>query len=189
MTITVDDLLRMTLDDLHGVVAAARPLDPDALADSQYQGIDLGMPALFHKLMWRTFRKTFHRDPRTGAIRGWNVRMQQRGVDGPQAPMTDARGAPRTFGHYVLRPAGDERFPRGVRCPWALDYDVPENAWWDPARLGLCPLVAVNDGSNDLLLGWEVFRPGPLWLPLPDHWILRREGPLDPMPIPQASSR
>ena len=186
MPISVDDLLRMTTNELHEVVAAARPLDPDALADTQYQGIDLGMPAVFHKLMWRTFRKTFHRDPATGTIRGWNVRMEQRGVEGPQAPMTDARGGPRTFGHYVLRPGDDLTFPRGVRSPWVLDYGIAGNPWWDAARLGLCPLVAVNEGSSELLLGWEVFRVGPAWVPLPDHWILRREGPLDHTAPPPA---
>ena len=31
----------------------------------------------------------------------------------------------------------------------------------------------------DLLLGWEVFKLGPLFIPLPDYWALRLEGPVD----------
>lgn len=60
-----------------------------------------------------------------------------------------------------------------------LDYQVAGNAPWDLARFGYCPLVAVNPGSAELLLGWEVFRVGGVLLPLPDYWLLVREGPLD----------
>jgi hypothetical protein len=190
MTITLDDLLEMSNDDLFGIVARGAPLDPEALADTSYTGIDLSMPALFHRLMWKSFRKTFHRDPNTGVLRGWNVKVDQTGWDTPPAPKRDRRGQPLTFGHYEVRPAAGLRFPRKWQGGHYLDYRVAGNRFWDiPARMGYCPLVSVNPGSPELLLGWEVFNFSGLLVPIRDFWVLRREGPLPPedvVPRPDA---
>ncbi len=190
MPIRLDDLLKMSNSELHAIVQRGAPLDLDAIADTTYTGIDLSMPAWFHKLMWRSFRKTFHRDPQTGAIRGWNVKVQQTGWEQPPEPKRDQQGKPLTFGHYEVRSAQGLRFPRGWQGGHYLDYRVAGNKFADfPARAGYCPLVAVNPGSSDLLLGWEVFNIGGLLIPLQDYWLLQREGPLAaadilPRPVP-----
>jgi len=189
MATELNDLLGMGHDELYAIVERALPLDLEAIADSAYTGIDLSMPAIFHKLMWKSFRKTFHRDPDTGVLRGWNVRVEQTGWDSPPEPMRDRKGVARTFGHYEVRPARGLRFPRGWEGPHYLDYGVAGNPLTDPGRLGYCPLVSVNEGRSDLLLGWEVFKLGGLLLPLRDFWVLRREGPLaadDIVPRPDA---
>ena len=59
MPIRLDDMLSMKATDLHAIVQAAAPLDLAALEGTTYTGIDLSMPEWFHKLMWRSFRKTF----------------------------------------------------------------------------------------------------------------------------------
>jgi hypothetical protein len=97
---------------------------------------------------------------------------------GPQEPLRGRDGAAKTFGHYHLLPASGKRFPGGWAGADYLDYGVAGNLPWDLARLGYCPLVAVNAGSAELLLGWEVFRVGGVFVPLPDYWLLAREGPL-----------
>ncbi len=182
--ITVDDLLQMSRAELHAIIDQGHPVDPDAVADTSYTGVDLSMPALFHKLAWRSFRKTFHRDPATGVVRGWNVRVAQVGWDTPPPPLRDRQGRPRSFGHYELRPAAGLRFPRGWQGGSYLDYGVAGNSALDfPANSGFCPLVAVNPGDASLLLGWEVFKVAGLLLPLPDYWLLRREGPLAPADV------
>lgn len=179
MTISVKDLLAMSQDDLWEIVRAAAPLDPDALDDTSYTGIDLSMPALFHRLFWRTFRKTFYRDPGAGVLRGWNVKVEQTGWETPPAPKRDRAGKALTFGHYEVRSARGLKFPRGWQGEHYLDYLVAGNTFADfPARTGYCPLVAVNPGSSDLLLGWEVFKLGSTLVPLSDYWLLKREGPL-----------
>jgi len=179
------DLLTMDRRQLQAIVARGHALDLDALAGSQYQGIDLSLPPLLNRLLWKTFRKTFHRDAETGALRGWNVRMEQTGIDGPQVPMRRPDGGVRAFGHYRVRSAGLLRFPHGWSGGHYLDYAGTGNS---PGEALACtPLVAVNAGSMDLLLGWEVLRVGPLLVPLPDYWALRREGPLDEvLPLPRA---
>lgn len=191
----IDALIAADARALHGIIEAAAPLDLDALADSSYTGIDLSLPRWMHALLWRTFRKTFYRDPATGVLRGWNVKVEQTGWATPPAPRRDRQGAPLAFGHYEVRSARGLRFPRGWQGAHYLEYRYAGNALWDwPARAGRCPLVAVDAGSMELLLGWEIFRFGPadsvsLDVPLPDYWLLVREGPLAPdarLPRPDA---
>jgi len=176
--LTVNDLLAMSNAQRREIVMKARPFEPAALENSRYLGIDLSLPVIANKILWKTFRKTFYRDPASGVLRGWNVRMKQTGWDGPGTPMTDGQGKPVSFGHYQVLPATGLKFPGGWVGAHYLDYIVAGNPWYDPAGLGYCPLVAVNEGSSDLLLGWEIFKLGPVFVPLPDFWTLRREGPL-----------
>jgi len=194
--LTLDDLLAMSRPQLYAIIERALPLDLEALADTTYTGVDLTMPAWFHRLFWRVFRKTFHRDPHTGALRGWNVKVEQTGWETPPEPKRDRRGRAKTFGHYEVRSAQGQRFPRGWQGPHYLDYRVAGNRFLDwPARAGFCPLVSVNatpegGGDPDLLLGWEVFRLGGLLVPIGDFWALKREGPLaaeDVVPPPSTS--
>lgn len=177
--LTLDDLLPMTNRQLHEVVERAHPLPLEAMENTQYLGVDLSLPKLLNRVLWKTFRKTFHRDPSSGVLRGWNVRMEQNDIDGPQVPLKDGQGRLLTFGHYHVRSAEGRTFPRRWRGPHYLDYGVAGNRFLDPGRFGYTPLVAVNEGSHKLLLGWEVMRVGRVFLPIPDYWALRIDGPLD----------
>lgn len=181
--ITFDDLMKMNGRQLYEIIVRAHPLDLDALADTQYQGIDLSLPPWINRILWKTFRKTFHRDPQTGLVRGWNYRMEQTGIDGPRVPK-QRKGRNWSFAHYHVRSAAGLRFPRGWQGPHFLDYGGVGNPFGE--NLGYAPLVAVNEGDMSLLLGWEIFKLGPLFLPLPDYWALRLEGPLEEvLPLPK----
>lgn len=187
--LTLSDLMAMNAAELHGVLCRGGPLDPEALAGRQFLGVDLSLPGWARRLLWHTFRKTFVRDEASGDVRGWNVRMEQHGVDGARIPLTDRSGAPVTFGHYRVRSAAGVRFPKRWGGAHYLDYGCAGNTLFDLARLGRTPLVAVNEGSQELLLGWEVFRVAGVFLPFPLYWALRDEGPLDrvvqpPRPVP-----
>jgi len=180
--ITLDDLLKMNRHQLHAIIERAHPLDLDALAERQYQGIDLSLPPLVNRILWKTFRKTFHRDPKTRQLRGWNYRMEQTGIDGSRVAKK-RKGRNWSFAHYVVRSAAGLRFPRRWHGAHFLDYGDTGNPFGE--NLGYTPLVAVNEEDMNLLLGWEVLKLGPLFLPLPDYWALRLEGPLEevlPMP-------
>lgn len=174
--LTFDDLQQLDSAQLHAIVARAHPLDLTAIEGMQYQGVDLSLPPFVNKLLWKTFRKAFLRDPDTGALRGWNVRMEQHGIEGPRVPKLRG-GAPWTFGHYEVRQAAGLRFPWGWQGAHYLDYGVVGNPFGE--SLAYTPLVAVNEGDMSLLLGWEVFKLGPLFVPLKDYWALRLEGPID----------
>jgi len=185
--LTLDDLMTLDAAALHGIIDAGRPVDELAVAGTQYLGVDLSLPKPIGRLLWKTFRKTFYRDPDTGVLRGWNVRMEQLGVEAEQTPMTDRKGRALSFGHYHLRCATGLRFPRKWSGGHFLDYTVAGNRYADVARFGYTPLVAVNTQQSDLLLGWEVFRMGPAFLPLPLYYALRLDGPLEEVvPVPRA---
>lgn len=177
--ITLDDLMAMNSKQLFAVMQQGHPLDTQAMADTQYLGVDLSLPGFMRKILWHTFRKAFHQDPDTGVLRGWNVKMAQNGIDGEQQPLADRKGRPKTFGHYHVKSAEGVRFPKGWQGPHFLDYTQAGNTFFDMARLGFTPLIAVNQGSSELLLGWEVFKLGPLFLPFPLYWALRLHGPLE----------
>ena len=179
----LDDLVGRPRADLHALLQSGRPLDLEAMANTRYLGLDLSLPPAAARLLWKTFRKTFHRDG--DVLRGWNVRLEQRGVEGEQVPMTDRKGRALTFGHYHVRSADGVCFPRWSGAHY-LDYTVAGNKRLDFGRFGFTPLVALDDDSN-LLLGWEVFRFGPLMAPLPLYYALRRDGPLETtVPVPRA---
>jgi hypothetical protein len=150
------------------------PIDPRALDDSQYRGVSLGLPGLVVKMTWLKFRKTFHRDPETGTLRGWNVRLEQNGLDAPSLPRTK-KGRTWAFGHYeVVR--GDERVPRGSQG-LLIDYGLGGNRGFGGRIRD--PLIALSAGSADALLGWSYLDLGLARVGTPSWFLLEREGPLD----------
>jgi len=179
--LSLSDLEQMTRTQLHSVLTHGFPLDLDEMADSQYFGVEVGLPDFATKLLWKTFRKTFYRDPEAkvpGELRGWNVKLKQNGLDGPALPQRFL-GRTVTFGHYRVKEAEGLRFPGGYRGTHFLDYTRAGNHFWDLGRFGYTPLVAVNRGRSDLLLGWEVMKFGPVQVPIPSYWALRYDGPLE----------
>ena len=176
--IELEDMVKMSPAEVAEVFRNGHPIKTEELANTQYMGVDLSMPAWFHKYFWKTFRKTFYRDPQTEVLRGWNVKMEQTGWTGEQTPKRNKKGEELAFGHYEVCSAVGKKFPKGWQGADYLDYGVAGNPALDPAGLGYCPLVAVNEGSTDLLLGWEVFKIGGLFVPLNDYWLLKRDGTL-----------
>ncbi len=175
----VERFLPMKGRALRAALAAGHPIEPAALDDTEYAGISLGLPAWMERLSWKTFRKTFRRDPDTGALRGWNVRMEQHGIGGPAVPK-QKRGEPWTFGHYLVREAKGVRMPGPYDQALLIDYDVPRNAFF--GRRVRDPLVAVEPGRVDALLGWSYVDLGVFRVGTPSFFLLLREGPLSFVP-------
>lgn len=168
MTLTIESFLELDQRGLRSAHDAGHPIDPAALDDSRYRGVSLGLPHVVDRLLWKTFEKTFHRDA-SGALRGWNVRVEQTGLRGPLEPRI-RNGQPWTFGHYVVEDRGDHL---------ELDYHQGANPRLDPTRLARDPLVAVNEGDADWLLGAiDVVLPGAR-MRTPSYFLLVREGPLE----------
>jgi hypothetical protein len=146
------DLLDTPRRELAALMASGRAFDPADIADHEYRGISLGLPAWIERLTWKKFTKAFRRHP-DGRIRGWNVRIVQDGLDRPWRAM-EKRGAPITFGHFDVVARRD-----GV----VLDYGLLED-----------PLVALRDGSSDLLLGRSLLDLGVTRLGTPSYFVLER---------------
>ncbi len=168
MSARIEAFLAMTGAELAQAMAAGHAIEPSALDDSRYRGISLGLPAFVEALTWKTFEKTFHRDPASGELRGWNVRLEQTGwTSAPVARKRD--GWPWTFGHYDVH-AGH---------PVLLDYGSRRNFALDPMRLVRDPLVALDAGSVQWLLGRSDIAGG---LRTPSYFLLERLGPLVHLP-------
>jgi hypothetical protein len=152
-------------------------IDPEALADTRYFGISLGLPAWIDKVAWKTFRKVFHRDPGDGALRGWNVKLQQEGLDLPGTPKL-RKGAMKSFGHYKVRPLEGYPTKDGLERGLMLDYGLGRNRRFRPSNLVRDPLVALVDGDTTFLLGRSYLKLGRGLRPTRSYFLLEREGEL-----------
>jgi hypothetical protein len=181
-------LRSMSPRDLRALLAHGHPVDPSSLDDSEYRGISLGLPAWVEKLAWTTFMKTFYRDPDTGALRGWNVRLKQTGLGGPVEPIRTASGAPTTFGHFeVVNPDPDD-VPSGCAGGLLIDYRRGGNSRFDGVRLVRDPLVALETGPSARLLGASYLQVG-FRIMTPSFFVLERVGPLGHVAHPPGRPR
>jgi len=143
----------------------------------EYRGVSLGLPTFVEKLTWKKFKKVFHRDPATGRLRGWNVRVVQNGLDEPWEPQIK-RGEPVTFGHYeVVDPAGHS-VPSGCDKGLLIHYGLGGNRRRDGLGRLRDPIVALQPGSVELLLGWSYLDLRLRRVPTPSFFSLERDGAL-----------
>lgn len=168
--------------ELRRHIVEGHAVDPRALEGWAYRGTSLGLPALAQKVTWKTFQKTFHRDPRTGRLLGWNVRLEQDGIDAPSRPKLKG-GRPVCVWHYeVIEPRGVP-FPRGFDRGLIIDYSRADaNSRWDPVRWGKDPLVALSPGNFDELLGVTYMVVGGVCVETPTYFTLVREHPIAHVP-------
>jgi hypothetical protein len=173
---TVDDLLPLGPLALHDVLRRGHGIDPTALDDREYHGVALGNPRFVEWVTWKTFKKVFRREP-DGTLRGWNVAVEQRG---PHGPFVDRqkRGQRVTYWHYEVVPTTGYAMPADYGRALLIDYGRAERGACNPQRRMRDPLVAVNAGSPDLLLGYTWADLGIVQLPTPTFFALVRGGPL-----------
>jgi hypothetical protein len=174
---TIDELCGLPGDGLRERMRRGHPIDPAALADTEYRGISLGLPRWLEQLTWKTFMKVFHRDEHRGVLRGWNVRLEQTGIFGPCVPRQKG-GRRVTFGHYEVLPASGYRVPHGLDQGVMLDYGLGRNGRLAPLSRARDPVVALEPGGVALLLGWTYLDLGLRLLPTPSYFLLERHGPL-----------
>lgn len=177
---TARELRTASTRELRDAIVRGHPLDPSALAGWVYRGTSLGLPSLIERITWKTFQKTFHRSPTSGRILGWNVRLEQDGIDAPSRPRM-RHGQPVTEGNYeVISPAGVP-MPRGFDRGLVIDYGRAPNP---PGVFGLVkdPLVALSPGSVDELLGVSYLVIAGRCIETPTYFTLVREAPVGEVP-------
>lgn len=171
--IAAADLWRMSRPELGEVLAAGFAIDPEALR-GPYRGVSLGLGAVIERLSWKTFRKRFAVDPASGAVVGHNERLRQSGLAGPVEPLRSRGGAIVSFGPFRVAPLPEGGTPFHCNAGLLLDYSafLPR---WHPMALLRDPLVAVNPGSVELLLGASYLAIG-AGVRTPSFFTLEREG-------------
>lgn len=178
-TKTAQQLWGLGADALLDVLQAGHPIDPLSIEDRTYRGVSLGLPGVIEKLTWKTFQKVFVNDE--DGLRGWNVRLEQDGVDAPSRVKIRG-GEPRTFGHFQVRATtqDDRALYRGrslfLHQALMLDYGLGGNGL-DPISMLRDPIVAVEGDDSRLLLGWSFLHLGPANVPTPSFFTLEDEGP------------
>jgi len=168
---TLDDLIAMSADELDRAMKGGHPVDPDVLADREFDGVSLNLPTIVEKLTWTKFAKVFHRDG--SALRGWNCRVVQSPITSPWVLETKG-GEPITYGHYAVVPCDGYRMPRPYGAGLMLDYGRGGNNALDPAGRARDPIVAVHEGDSTLLLGWSYLDLGVTTVATPSFFALRR---------------
>lgn len=146
---------------------AGAAVDPRSLDGWAFRGTVLATPGLVERATWTTFQKAFRRDPSTGRLLGWNVRLEQDGVGRPSRPRLRG-GVPWCRWFFEVLPS---RGLGGVDSV-LIDYARGPNPRWEPVRWVKDPLVDVGDG---LLLGvsWVVLAGRAL--STPTWFVLERE--------------
>jgi hypothetical protein len=175
---TIDSFLPLNQKQLTERLVNGYAIDPAALDDTEYKGISLGLPGFIDKLAWKSFKKVFHRDPDTGILRGWNIRIQQTGLYGAYLPQ-EKNGKPVTWGHYHVVSNADRPCAKPSAQGLLLDYGLGGNPWYDVTTRAIRdPLVALEKDSADFLLGWSYLQFGGLRISTPSFFLLVRDGPL-----------
>jgi hypothetical protein len=180
------DLRHASRRELRQHILDGHPVDPSALEGWAYRGTSLGLPSFVERLSWKTFQKTFYREPVSGRLVGWNVRLEQDGIDAPSRPKL-RDGVPVTEWHYeVLEPTGVP-MPRGFDRGLVIDYSRAAHPPFS-MRFMKDPLVALAKGSADELIGVSYVVIAGGCIETPTYFTLEREHRIEYVP-PEASSR
>jgi len=189
MALGISDFLTMRSRDLRAALVGGHPVDPAAIENREYHGIALGLPRWIERLTWKKFTKTFHRDPETGALRGWNVRVVQTPLDDPAWEPQRRNDAPVTFGYYEVIPGEGVRMPLPAQHGLLIHYGLGGNPLWEAFGRARDPLVAVNAGSSELLLGWTYMDWGFVRVGTPSFFLLKRGPELGHLARPPRAPR
>ncbi len=181
------DLRTASTRELRDAIVHGHPVDPRDLEGWVYRGTSLGLPEVIERLTWKTFQKTFYREPRTQRLVGWNVRLEQDGIDAPSRPKLRG-GRPVTEWHYEVIPPAGVPMPPGFDRGLVIDYGREPNP---PGivRLTKDPLVALAPGSADALLGVSYLVIAGRCVETPTYFTLEREQPIVHVPGGEAPRR
>lgn len=175
------DVWGLSRAELAAVLAGGFAVDVEALRGASFRGVSLGLPGWVERLSWKEFRKETFTDEATGRVVGRNVRVTSRAAlvaleDGGTPPSAQLeRGAPKVFGPFGVRPL---RAGEGYPCSAGvvLDYSLAVSARrFDPMARLRDPVVALREGSTELLLGASYLSLRDRLVATPSFFTLERE--------------
>lgn len=162
-------------------IVNGHPVDPARIEGWVYRGTSLGLPKVVEALTWKTFQKAFYRDPRSGRLVGWNVRLEQDGVDAPSRPKTKGGAPVTTWNYEVIAPAPGVPRPAGFDRGLIIDYARAPNPP-GPMRVTKDPLVSLSPDRCDELLGVSYLVVAGRCVETPTYFTLERDHPIDHVP-------
>ena len=177
---TARELRTASTRELRDAIVNGHPVAPADIEGWVYRGTSLGLPSFVERLTWKTFQKTFWRDPMSGRLLGWNVRLHQEGIDAPSRPKTK-NGRPVTEWNYEVVSPDGVPMPAGFDRGLVIDYSLAPNPP-GPVHFSKDPLVALSPGSADELLGVTYLVLGGRTVETPTYFTLVREHPIIDVP-------
>lgn len=172
-------LREATKEELRRRIVTGYPVDPKAIEGYAYRGTSLGNPRWFELLTWKTFQKTFWRHP-DGRLLGWNVRLEQDGIDAPSRPKRK-RGVPVIEWPYEVVAVDGSRMPRGFDRGLVIDYGRAPGAALQ-MRFVKDPLVSLSAENNDELIGVSYAQIDGVTIETPTYFTLERDHRIDYVP-------
>jgi hypothetical protein len=179
------DLRTASRRELRDHIVNGYPIDPSAIEGWAYRGTSLGLPGFVERLTWKTFQKTFYRDPDSGRLLGWNVRLEQDGIDAPSRPKMKG-GVPLTEWNYEVIPPRFIPMPQGFDRGLVIDYSLGDNPF-GPMRITKDPLVSLSPDNADELLGVSYLVVSGRCVETPTYFTLVRDHPVDYVPYEHPS--
>jgi hypothetical protein len=173
-------LRNATRAELRRRIVEGHPVDPSAIEGYAYRGTSLGLPRAIELVSWKTFQKTFWRDPESGRLMGWNVRLEQDGIDAPSRPKRK-RGVPVTEWLYEVITPAEAIMPAGFDRGLVIDYGRAPGAPLS-MRYVKDPLVALEPGNPDELLGVSYAVVFGRTIETPTYFTLERDHRIDHVP-------
>ncbi len=184
-----DEVAKLPAAELENILKEGTKTDEGKLEGWLWHGLSLAMaPPLF--AIFGRFGKAFHRDvsplpgrdpERVGMLRGWNVRMSQKGATGWN-PL-EFRGKTVTYGHYDVITSPDGQLAKTYPNAFLIDYGKAGNRPWDPLGRVRDWVVAVDD---DVLVGRMYLSLGGRSVPTPSYFALARGARLTDIAVPPA---
>ena len=185
-TMNAGDLINADRRTLRALLASGHPIDADALDGWQYRGTSLGMPGFVDQLRVEDLRQGV--PPRSG--RGDRARLERaHPADRAARPDRAAAAARRQAVHLRPLPGGGRaRLPHAggqQRRPACSTTARAATRRSRRSNLLRDPIVALDAGNTDLLLGWTYLDLGIVNLPTPSFFTLERHSAVvDPVPAP-----
>lgn len=184
--ITYDQLCNMSNDELAEVMENGFSIDPQEIEGYEFKGTNVGVPEVF-KALFQKFKKCFYRDPITGELRGWNLKIKQdKDLSGPwETTSDDIRKT--AHGFYKVYPASDDPTFNHFSQALLINYGEGDNPALDVTALLRDYVVCVNEGSTDLILGTAYLDFGLFNVPFQGYFVLVKDCPLSDVATPPAN--
>ncbi|MBK8257208.1 MAG: hypothetical protein IPK82_31610 [Polyangiaceae bacterium] len=177
---TARELRTASRDELRAHILSGYPVDPTAVEGWVYRGTSLGLPGWVERLTWKTFQKTFYREPQSNRLMGWNVRLEQDGIDAPSRPKMRDHVPVTEWFYEVVDPEGlpmPAGFNRGLMIDYALGPNPPGTVYFTKD-----PLVSLSPDNADELLGVSYLVIAGRCIETPTYFTLERDHLLNYVP-------
>lgn len=184
--ISYEQLCEMSNDEREEVMEHGHPIDPKDLEGMEFKGTNVGVPGIL-ELLAKKFKKCFYRDPITGELRGWNLKIKQdKDLSGHwEVTSDDIRKS--AHGFYKVYPAADDPTFHHYSQALLINYGEGDNPALDVTALLRDYIVCVNEGDSSLLLGKAYLDFGLFNLPSQGYFILQKDCPLHDVGNPPAN--